>query len=179
MMHVGMNIPDKDQLFREASRVLKKGSSFGIYDVMLTGEKPLSYPVPWAENTNSCFIAKPEEYLQALRDAGFEIMNTAISDTAEYGGITRGRRVINEDVETIMKNTLEEIQSGEFHVEWKKEHEKGYPLLKKLRKELLNNALEGPIGSEPSIIITSYLCFLSLKTTSLLLMSKLVIVVFR
>ena len=45
-MHVGMNIPDKDQLFREASRVLKKGSSFGIYDVMLTGEKPLSYPVP-------------------------------------------------------------------------------------------------------------------------------------
>ena len=62
-------------------------------------------------------------------------MNAAISDTAEYGGITRGRRVISEDVETNMKNALEEIQSGEFHVEWKKEHDKGYPLLKKLRKE--------------------------------------------
>ena len=66
---------------------------------------------------------------------GFEFMNSAISDTAEYGGITRGRRVISEDVETNMKNALEEIQSGEFHVEWKKEHDKGYPLLKKLRKE--------------------------------------------
>ena len=66
---------------------------------------------------------------------GFEFMNSAISDTAEYGGITRGRRVISEDVETNMKKALEEIQSGEFHVEWKKEHDKGYPLLEKLREE--------------------------------------------
>ncbi len=61
-------------------------------------------------------------------------MNSAISDTAEYGGITRGRRVISEDVETNMKNALEEIQSGEFHVEWKKEHDKGYTLLKKIEE---------------------------------------------
>ena len=66
---------------------------------------------------------------------GFDFMNSAISDTAEYGGITRGRRVIGKDVETNMKYVLKEIQSGEFHVEWKKEHDKGYPLLKKLRKE--------------------------------------------
>ena len=37
----------------------------------------VSGKVPWAEKTNSCFIAKPEEYLQALWDVGFEIMNTA------------------------------------------------------------------------------------------------------
>jgi len=66
---------------------------------------------------------------------GFEFMNAAISDTAEYGGITRGRRVINEEVETNMQNALEEIQSGEFHAEWKNEHDKGYPLLEKLRNE--------------------------------------------
>ena len=62
-------------------------------------------------------------------------MNSAISDTAEYGGITRGRRVINEDVETNMKNALEEIQSGEFHAEWLKENEDGSTLFEKLRRE--------------------------------------------
>jgi len=66
---------------------------------------------------------------------GFKFMNAAISDTAEYGGITRGRRVISKDVETNMKNALEEIQSGAFHLEWKKEYDKGYPLLAKLRQE--------------------------------------------
>jgi len=73
---------------------------------------------------------------------GFGFMNAAISDTAEYGGITRGGRVINEDVETIMKNTLEEIQSGEFHAEWQKEHDSGYPLLEKLRKEVKELPIE-------------------------------------
>ncbi|MGB0667944.1 MAG: class I SAM-dependent methyltransferase [bacterium] len=77
MMHVGMNIPDKAKLCREASRVLKKGGSFGIYDVMKTSETPLNYPVPWAENSDSCSIGKTEEYLQALADAGFEIQTTS------------------------------------------------------------------------------------------------------
>ena len=61
MMHVGMNISNKEQLFHETFRILKKGSSLGIYDVMQTNENRLCYPVPWAENTESCFIAKPED----------------------------------------------------------------------------------------------------------------------
>ena len=66
---------------------------------------------------------------------GFEFMNNAISDTAEYGGITRGKRIINANVEAEMKKALKEIQSGEFHREWNKEHENKYPQLEKLRKE--------------------------------------------
>jgi len=66
---------------------------------------------------------------------GFEFMHAAISDTAEYGGITRGRSIIGEHVESEMQKALEEIQSGEFHSEWMKEHNYGYPLLDKLRKE--------------------------------------------
>ena len=60
---------------------------------------------------------------------GFEYLNNAISDTAEYGGITRGKRVINESVENEMRSILKEIQSGEFHKEWQKESENNFPIL--------------------------------------------------
>ena len=62
-------------------------------------------------------------------------MNQAISDTAEYGGITRGKLIIDENVRDRMRNVLKEIQSGEFHKEWMKETENGFPTLSKLRKE--------------------------------------------
>ena len=66
---------------------------------------------------------------------GFDFMNTAISDTAEYGGITRGKRIIDEHVVSEIRKVLKEIQSGKFHAEWMKEHGDGYPLLEKMRKE--------------------------------------------
>ena len=66
---------------------------------------------------------------------GFDFMNSAISDTAEYGGITRGKRIIDKHVENEMRKTLKEIQSGQFHKEWHKETEDGFPTLSKLRKE--------------------------------------------
>ena len=66
---------------------------------------------------------------------GFEFMNQAISDTAEFGGITRGNRIINENVRNEMRLALEEIQSGKFHKEWMNEYESGYPQLKNMREE--------------------------------------------
>ena len=62
-------------------------------------------------------------------------MNKSISDTAEYGGITRGNRIIDEHVRDKMRITLKEIQSGDFHKEWMKETEDGFPKLSKLREE--------------------------------------------
>src|SRR5262249_10542157 len=47
MMHVGMNIEDKETLASEVARVLRPGSVFGIYDVMRTGFGELAFPVPW------------------------------------------------------------------------------------------------------------------------------------
>ena len=66
---------------------------------------------------------------------GFEFMNSAISDTAEYGGITRGKRIIDRHVENEMRKVLKEIQSGQFHKEWQKEAEDGFITLTKLRDE--------------------------------------------
>jgi ubiquinone/menaquinone biosynthesis C-methylase UbiE len=48
MLHVGMNIEDKEKLAGEVARVLRPGSVFGIYDVMRTGPGDLAFPVPWA-----------------------------------------------------------------------------------------------------------------------------------
>ena len=70
-----------------------------------------------------------------FHDKGFEYLNDAISDTAEYGGITRGNMIIDETVEKNMHQALDDIQSGAFHDEWMDEAKLGYPNLSKLRKD--------------------------------------------
>ena len=73
ILHVGMNIEDKTQLFQEIYRVLEPGSSLGIYDIMRDGGGELIYPVPWAANKNNSYLATPNQYKQALKKAGFEV----------------------------------------------------------------------------------------------------------
>ena len=73
MMHVGMNIENKARLFTEIYRVLRPGSSFGVYDVMRIGDGELNYPVPWATVSGTSNLATPDQYKQAMSDAGFEV----------------------------------------------------------------------------------------------------------
>ncbi len=75
MIHVGMNIDDKESLCVEVSRVLRPGSRFAIYDVMRTAEGELTYPVPWATTPASSSVAAAERYKQSLQRAGFEILS--------------------------------------------------------------------------------------------------------
>jgi len=73
MLHVGMNIEDKDRLFKEIYRVLRKGATFAVYDVMRQNTGELIYPVPWAAQQATSSLANPEQYKQALINAGFEV----------------------------------------------------------------------------------------------------------
>jgi ubiquinone/menaquinone biosynthesis C-methylase UbiE len=73
MLHVGMNIEDKNALFEEAFRVLRPSSLFGIYDVMRMSEGELIFPLPWAENPTTSAVATLDEYKLALEKAGFVI----------------------------------------------------------------------------------------------------------
>ena len=75
MLHVGMNIDDKESLCVEVSRVLRPGSRFAIYDVMRTSDGDLSYPLPWATTPASSAVAAAGRYKQALQRAGFEILS--------------------------------------------------------------------------------------------------------
>jgi MPBQ/MSBQ methyltransferase len=71
MLHVGMNIADKAALFREVARVLRPGGSFAVYDVMRVGAGDLVYPMPWASEAATSFVATPAEYAAAAAAAGF------------------------------------------------------------------------------------------------------------
>jgi len=73
MLHVGMNIAAKTELFAEIARILVPGGRLGIYDVMRTGDGEIVYPVPWAETGETSFVASPEDYRAALGSAGLEL----------------------------------------------------------------------------------------------------------
>ena len=66
---------------------------------------------------------------------GISNMRYSISDTAKYGDITRGPRLIDDSVKKRMKNILDEIQSGQFADEWIKENKSGRPNYTKLLKD--------------------------------------------
>ncbi|MEM7287381.1 MAG: methyltransferase domain-containing protein [Actinomycetota bacterium] len=72
MFHVGMNIEDKHALFAEVARVLGQGATFVVYDIMRLGDGEFGFPVPWATDPSTSFVATPDEYADALRSAGFE-----------------------------------------------------------------------------------------------------------
>ena len=76
MLHVGMNIEDKAKLFGEVYRVLRPGTSFGIFDMMRVGDGALTYPVPWANQDHTSRLATPDQYRDALEAAGFEVSAT-------------------------------------------------------------------------------------------------------
>jgi ketol-acid reductoisomerase len=69
-----------------------------------------------------------------IHATGVTGMLKRVSDTAEYGDMTRGRRVINEDTKDEMFAILEEIQTGEFATEWILENQAGRPSFKALER---------------------------------------------
>jgi ketol-acid reductoisomerase len=69
-----------------------------------------------------------------LYEGGISYMRYSISDTAEYGDMTRGRRVISEDPRAEMRAILQEIQSGEFAREWILENMAGRPVYNAIKR---------------------------------------------
>ena len=68
-----MNIADKAGVFREVARVLKPGARFAIYDIMRSSDGTLAFPVPWATDPDTSFVASVDDYRQGLQAAGFRI----------------------------------------------------------------------------------------------------------
>lgn len=77
-----------------------------------------------------------------MYEGGIERMYYSVSDTAEYGGLTRGTEVIDQFNKKRMEDILKRVQSGSFADEWIQENKDGIPELKKLRSELGDHQIE-------------------------------------
>ena len=77
-----------------------------------------------------------------IYEGGISFMRYSISDTAEYGDMTRGRRVITEQTRRVMKEILAEIQDGTFAKEWILENQAGRPVFSALRRRDQDHLIE-------------------------------------
>jgi ketol-acid reductoisomerase len=77
-----------------------------------------------------------------MYEKGLAGMRYSISNTAEYGDYTRGKRVITDDTRANMKKILAEIQSGDFAREWIAENRAGQENFKRMRAEQAASAVE-------------------------------------
>jgi ketol-acid reductoisomerase len=80
-------------------------------------------------------------------EGGLSRMNYSVSDTAEYGGMTRGSRLITEATKEEMRKVLSEVQDGSFAKEFIDDNNNGQAKLKELRKLNVEHPIE-KVGSE-------------------------------
>ena len=77
-----------------------------------------------------------------MYEAGIAGMRYSISDTAQFGDMTRGPKIIDDHVRATMKETLRQIQSGEFAREWILENRAGRPVFNALNRQDQNHQIE-------------------------------------
>ena len=82
-----------------------------------------------------------------MYEGGISNMRYSVSDTAEYGDLTRGKRIITEETREEMKEILEEIQDGSFAREWLLENQVGRPVFNAMRKREAEHPIE-KVGAE-------------------------------
>ena len=80
--------------------------------------------------------------MDLIYERGITGMLRAVSDTAKYGGLTVGPKVIDEHVKENMRKAVEYVQNGGFAKEWLEEHRSGEKRLKALMKEIEKHPLE-------------------------------------
>jgi ketol-acid reductoisomerase len=82
-----------------------------------------------------------------IYEGGFAKMHQFVSETAKYGDLTRGPRIVDDHVRESMKKILEEIRSGQFAREWVLENQANRPVYSKLLERDLNHPIE-KVGKE-------------------------------
>ncbi|MCD4812371.1 ketol-acid reductoisomerase [bacterium] len=80
--------------------------------------------------------------IDLMYEGGIAGMRYSISETAKYGDITRGKRIITDDTRLEMKKILKEIQSGEFAREWILENKAGCPVYNAVLKQEAEHPIE-------------------------------------
>ena len=81
------------------------------------------------------------EIFDAMAEVGLFGQMGLHSQTSQYGQMSRGTKVIPEEVRDRFRARLREIQSGEFAREWEMERLLGYPVFRKLRAQALSHPI--------------------------------------
>lgn len=92
--------------------------------------------------------------MDLIYERGFTGMLESVSDTAKFGGLTVGPRVIDERVKENMRKAAERVRSGEFAREWVEEYSRGAQNLKRLLDEIRSHRAE-VVGSMVRRIVFS------------------------
>ena len=77
-----------------------------------------------------------------MYEGGLSYMRYSVSDTAEYGDLTRGKRIITQETRREMRRILQEVQNGNFAREWIIENRIGRPVFTALRKKEAEHPIE-------------------------------------
>ncbi len=88
-----------------------------------------------------------------IHEKGISGMRHSISDTAEYGDLSRGPRIINDETRAEMRKVLGEIQSGEFAREWILENQAGRPHYNAVKNRQADHLVES-VGKELRSMMT-------------------------
>lgn len=96
-VHVAMNIADKPALYAEAFRVLRPGGRFVVYDVLQGEGGDVQYPVPWANDSSTSFLATPDDMRELLPAAGFEVISEVDSSDASLAWFQQMRARLERD----------------------------------------------------------------------------------
>jgi len=81
--HVQMCIADKEKLYSEVKRVLKKGGRFIYYDVLKKSDNPLNYPLPWVDEKENNHLISSMQLSTLLESLGFKKQSS--EDQTEKG----------------------------------------------------------------------------------------------
>lgn len=90
MVHVGMNIPEKEPVFAEVYRVLAPGARFAVYEQMTTRAGDLPYPLPWAQDPGASFVETIDDYRGHLETVGFRVEEVDDRTESVLGGRPAG-----------------------------------------------------------------------------------------
>jgi ketol-acid reductoisomerase len=119
----------------------------GITELVMAGYETLVEAGYQPESAYFECLHELKLIVDLMYENGISGMRFSISDTAEYGDLTRGPRIINQETRAEMRRILDEIQDGRFAEEWIAENKAGRPRFNELRRKGQEHPIE-KVGSE-------------------------------
>ncbi|MBC7218515.1 MAG: ketol-acid reductoisomerase [Hadesarchaea archaeon] len=114
----------------------------GVSELMIAGFETLVEAGYQPEIAYFECINELKLIIDLVYEHGIEGMMKAVSNTAEYGGRTRGKWIVDQRTRETMKRMLEDIKGGKFAKEWIEESRANLPNLRRMREEGKNHLVE-------------------------------------